>query len=55
MGFVIEAVSVTMFELRWNWLFTVNFVVGAFVDVAVAGILVFKLWRERREAMKRYI
>ncbi|KAJ3931827.1 MAG: hypothetical protein NXY57DRAFT_1005729 [Lentinula lateritia] len=51
-GFVIEAVSVTMFELRWNWLFTVNFVVGAFVDVAVAGILVFKLWRERREAMK---
>ncbi|KAJ4465845.1 hypothetical protein C8R41DRAFT_906432 [Lentinula lateritia] len=54
-GFVIEAVSVTMFELRWNWLFTVNFVVGAFVDVAVAGILVFKLWRERREAMKSVV
>ncbi|KAJ3892011.1 hypothetical protein GG344DRAFT_64927 [Lentinula edodes] len=54
-GFVIEAVSVTMFELQWNWLFTVNFVVGAFVDVAVAGILVFKLWRGRREAMKSVV
>ncbi|KAJ3848271.1 hypothetical protein EV368DRAFT_68419 [Lentinula lateritia] len=54
-GFVIEAVSVTMFELQWNWLFTTNFVVGAFVDVAVAGILVFKLWRERREAMKSVV
>ncbi|KAJ3885938.1 hypothetical protein GG344DRAFT_58365 [Lentinula edodes] len=52
-GLSIQAVSVASYEAQWGWFFTVQFAVGAFIDVAIAGFLVFNLWRERREAMKQ--
>jgi hypothetical protein len=60
-GILVTALDMTssdttaIYVTRWEWIFTTDFSLGVVNDVIITATLVLWLYRQRRDAYRRYV